>query len=66
MKETTAEHRERVSIRPIPGTRGRTNTRVLVHRSESRVSRRSAGAETRLSKQGLPRGMRDQEYKALH
>jgi len=65
LKETAAEHQKRVGIRPIPGRGEHANTGVLVHRSESRVSRRPAGAETRLSKQGLLRGMRDQEYKAL-
>jgi len=65
MKETTAEHWKRVGIRPIPGTGVSTNTPVLVLGNESRVSRRPVITETRLSIQGLLRGMCDQEYKAL-
>jgi len=65
MKETTTEQWQRVSIRPIPGTGVSTNTGVLVLGNKSTVTRRTARAETRLSKQGLLSGMRDQEYKAL-
>ena len=52
-------------MRPVPGAGVSTNTTVLVLENESRVNRQPVGAEMRLSKPGLLRGMRDQEYKAL-